>query len=163
MTFQKQFINIAVVGHQTSMDDTALLPSDVLAEQTRLGRAEGLIFLFPLWWTDMPAILKGWFDRVWSYGYAYAYSKKDSRCSQIPVRMALALAVAGHPLEHLEATGMVAAMERVMVHDRLLGVGIPTAKLEILGGLSGNPSEIRTRHLRRANEIGRTFAESDSV
>ena len=32
---------------------------------TRLQRAEGLIFVFPTWWSSMPAILKGWLDRVW--------------------------------------------------------------------------------------------------
>jgi len=35
--------------------------------------ADAVIFQFPLWWFGMPAILKGWFDRVWAYGLAYGY------------------------------------------------------------------------------------------
>ena len=31
----------------------------------RLKAAEGLIFVFPTWWYSLPAILKGWLDRVW--------------------------------------------------------------------------------------------------
>jgi NAD(P)H dehydrogenase (quinone) len=146
---------------ETAMDADSALPADVECEQARLDRAEGLIFLFPLWWTDMPAILKGWFDRVWSYGYAYSYSEDRSRHSRLQVRKALAVAVAGHPFEHLEETGMVEAMERVIVQDRLLGVGIPEARLEILGGLSGNPPEIRARHLLRAKEIAEMFSSKN--
>lgn len=31
----------------------------------RLRRAEGLIFIYPTWWYGLPAMLKGWLDRVW--------------------------------------------------------------------------------------------------
>lgn len=47
------------------------LTIDVRAEQDKLRRADALILQFPLWWFSMPAILKGWFDRVYSYGFGY--------------------------------------------------------------------------------------------
>jgi NAD(P)H dehydrogenase (quinone) len=37
----------------------------------RLRAAEGLVLCFPTWWYGMPAILKGWFDRVWLPGVAF--------------------------------------------------------------------------------------------
>jgi len=40
-------------------------------EQDRVRRADMLVFIYPLWWGGPPAILKGWFDRVLSYGFAY--------------------------------------------------------------------------------------------
>ncbi len=43
----------------------------VRAEQTRLLSADLLVVQFPLWWYGMPAILKGWFDRVFESGFAY--------------------------------------------------------------------------------------------
>ena len=48
-----------------------LLPSDVAEEQSRLLRAELVVVQFPLWWYGMPAILKGWFDRVFTNGFAF--------------------------------------------------------------------------------------------
>jgi len=46
--------------------------SDELKEEMKLlSEADVLIFNFPLWWFGMPAILKGWVDRVLAYGYAY--------------------------------------------------------------------------------------------
>ncbi len=44
---------------------------DLKAAMDALEKADVLIFNFPLWWFDMPAILKGWVDRVLAYGFAY--------------------------------------------------------------------------------------------
>ncbi len=47
------------------------MPSDVEAEAQRLLDCDLLIVHFPLWWFGMPAILKGWMDRVFVYGHLY--------------------------------------------------------------------------------------------
>jgi NAD(P)H dehydrogenase (quinone) len=46
---------------------------DVEEEQHKVLTADAVIFQFPLWWFSMPAIMKGWVDRVWAYGLAYGY------------------------------------------------------------------------------------------
>jgi NAD(P)H dehydrogenase (quinone) len=46
-------------------------PGDVLAEMKKFEAADLVIFNFPLWWYSMPAILKGWVDRVFASGFAY--------------------------------------------------------------------------------------------
>lgn len=43
----------------------------VHAQIERLLAAEALVLVFPTWWFGFPAILKGWFDRVWAPGIAY--------------------------------------------------------------------------------------------
>jgi NAD(P)H dehydrogenase (quinone) len=43
----------------------------VPGEIGRLLRCQGLVLVFPAWWFGMPAILKGWFDRVWLPGVAF--------------------------------------------------------------------------------------------
>ena len=45
--------------------------ADIAVEQRKLLEADLLILQFPLWWFSMPAILKGWVDRVFAYGLAY--------------------------------------------------------------------------------------------
>jgi NAD(P)H dehydrogenase (quinone) len=142
---------------ETAMDPEAPRPADVAAEQARLDRAEGLAFVYPFWWSDVPALLKGWFDRVWSYGYAYAYQPDRARTTRLRVRKALALCPAGHADEKLDALGLREAHHRVMVEDRLAGVGIPEARLELLGGLSGNDPAVRARLLARARDLGAAF------
>lgn len=56
------------------------LTEDVLREQEKLRWADALILQFPLWWFTMPAILKGWIDRVYAYGFAYGVGEhSDTR------------------------------------------------------------------------------------
>ena len=45
---------------------------DIAREQRKVKKADFFIFVFPLWWGGLPAILKGWIDRVLAYGVAYA-------------------------------------------------------------------------------------------
>jgi NAD(P)H dehydrogenase (quinone) len=45
--------------------------SGVASHVARLQAAEGLVLCFPTWWYGMPAILKGYFDRVWARGVAF--------------------------------------------------------------------------------------------
>jgi NAD(P)H dehydrogenase (quinone) len=54
--------------------------ADIAGEQEKLLWADALILQFPLWWFTMPAILKGWVDRVYAYGFAYGVGEhSDSR------------------------------------------------------------------------------------
>lgn len=50
-----------------------LVAPDIRAEQAKIDAADTIIVQFPMWWFGMPAILKGWFDRVWHLGYAYGH------------------------------------------------------------------------------------------
>ncbi|SFQ55191.1 NAD(P)H dehydrogenase (quinone) [Amycolatopsis arida] len=47
------------------------LGADIRAEHDKIDWADAVVLQFPLWWYGMPAILKGWFDRVFVKGYAY--------------------------------------------------------------------------------------------
>ncbi|MEL7938350.1 NAD(P)H-dependent oxidoreductase [Pseudomonas delhiensis] len=54
--------------------------ADIAAEQAKLRWADALILQFPLWWFSMPAILKGWVERVYAYGFAYGVGEhSDAR------------------------------------------------------------------------------------
>ena len=48
--------------------------SEISKYTKRLEEAEGLVPLFPTWWFSFPAMLKGWFDRVWGPGIAYDHA-----------------------------------------------------------------------------------------
>ncbi|WP_417888227.1 NAD(P)H-dependent oxidoreductase [Zunongwangia sp.] len=48
---------------------------DVKIEQDYIDWADVITFIYPIWWTGLPAIMKGYIDRVFSYGFAYRYDQ----------------------------------------------------------------------------------------
>ena len=61
----------SLAREQTLAMESGTIAADIAAEQAKLIRADLLIFQFPVWWFGMPAILKGWADRVFARGFAY--------------------------------------------------------------------------------------------
>nr|WP_287855562.1 NAD(P)H-dependent oxidoreductase [Klebsiella sp.] len=53
--------------------------ADITGEQEKLLWADMVIFQFPLWWFSMPAIMKGWIDRVYAYGFAYGVGEHSDK------------------------------------------------------------------------------------
>ncbi|WP_321948095.1 NAD(P)H-dependent oxidoreductase [Burkholderia cenocepacia] len=57
----------------------ATLPADARREIARLEQADLVVFQFPVWWHAPPAMLKGWFDRVFVNGGLYTGSRRYDR------------------------------------------------------------------------------------
>ncbi|WP_299193015.1 NAD(P)H-dependent oxidoreductase [uncultured Litoreibacter sp.] len=64
---------------QRHASNTDTLPGDVLREIERLEKADLVILQFPLWWHSQPAMLKGWFDRVFVSGKTYTSGMRYDR------------------------------------------------------------------------------------
>ncbi|MBQ8210968.1 MAG: NAD(P)H-dependent oxidoreductase [Treponema sp.] len=47
------------------------IEEDVRLEQKKINSSDAIVFIYPVFWTEAPAKLVGWFDRVWTYGFAY--------------------------------------------------------------------------------------------
>ena len=114
------------MGFQTDMTEEEYLrdanyrntpdvAEDVLLEQEKINSADAIAFIYPVFWTEAPAKLVGWFDRVWSYGFAYG--EKTMKV----LDKALILCSAGNPVERLEEYGLLESMKKVMLGDRLFG------------------------------------------
>lgn len=64
---------------QLAMQNRGELPSDVIREQADIIWANALVIVYPLWWSGRPAILKGWFDRVLTNGFAFGFENGELR------------------------------------------------------------------------------------
>ncbi len=89
------------------------LTDDVRAEQDKLGWADGVILQFPVWWFSMPAILKGWVERVYSRGFAYGVGEHSDRRwgdrygeGALAGKRAMLVATAGGWPEHYSPRGI---------------------------------------------------------
>lgn len=142
---------------EIGLDPNVPVPNDVVKEQEKIDRADALAFIYPVWWSDCPAKLKGWFDRVLTYGYAYYYDEDGQRQTRIAIKKAVVICSAGHTVEHLEEIGIAESMRRVMLNDRLLGIGVKEAMMEILGGMMPQDDSFREENLKKAYNLGRNL------
>jgi NAD(P)H dehydrogenase (quinone) len=130
------------------------VPTDVLAEQEKINASDSIVFIYPVFWTDAPAKLSGWFDRVWTFGFAYG----DNRTMK-QLEKALVLVSAGNTNEYFKETGFGEAMRKVMLEDRLHD-RVKQKQMIILDATSREKPERelnRERHLRAAYEAGAKF------
>jgi NAD(P)H dehydrogenase (quinone) len=126
------------------------ISEDILAEHKKIEWADCIIFLYPVWWSDCPAKLKGWFDRV--YSVSYAYDQKPDLPKMKTVKYGLAICTAGHPNEFLEEIGIAQSMETIMLDDRL-GKRFDHKEMIILGGTTLNNENLRQIHKTKIEEI----------
>lgn len=114
--------------------------AEVQAHMRRITDADEIVLVFPIWWFGPPAILKGWIDRVWNYGFAYGRSKP-----RLAGKRLLWLALAGASAEEIEGDGWDAWMENQLVAGISKFCGIDDATLRFLyqTELSGVPADQR--------------------
>lgn len=60
-----------VQAEQAHAARTGSFAPEIAREQALVAAADNLIVQFPMWWSGPPALIKGWFERVMSYGFAY--------------------------------------------------------------------------------------------
>jgi NAD(P)H dehydrogenase (quinone) len=101
--------------------DQDALTEDVKAEIEKLLWADALILQFPLWWFSMPAILKGWVDRVFAYGLAYGVGEhSDTRWGDrygegtFAGKRAMLIVTAGGWEEHYAPRGVNGAIDDLL-------------------------------------------------
>ncbi|MCG7407551.1 NAD(P)H-dependent oxidoreductase [Paenibacillus sp. ACRRX] len=81
------------------------LPDDIKAEQDLISWADVLVVIYPLWWASLPALLKGYIDRVFSYGFAY--SMDGNGLNKLLVgKKAILFTTMGNTEAHYQETGM---------------------------------------------------------
>ena len=131
---------------------------DVQKEQEKIENADCIIFLYPVWWSDCPAKLKGWFDRVYTVGYAYGYDNKGTKIKKMKtVKYGIALCTAGHPNKVLDEIGIAESMRNVMIDDRL-GMRFNKKEMIILGGTLER-EKVKDEHSKTVKNIGKRIKE----
>lgn len=86
---------------------------EVQAHIARVEAADTVVVVFPVWWFGLPALLKGWIDRVWNYGFAYGRSRPRLAGTRMQW-----IGLAGYSREHFTKGGWDELL------DRQLRVGI---------------------------------------
>ena len=143
-------------------NDVPSVPEDVLDEQKKINAADMITFIYPVFWTEAPAKLVGWFQRVFTFGFAYGDVPTMKR-----LKKALFLVCMGGNLNDVIRREQVKAMEIVMLGDRISNRAKEKEMIvfdqmtreygneeNIETGKQGKRDENSKNFLRKAYEIG---------
>jgi len=130
------------------------VPADVSAEHEKINSSDAIVFIYPLFWSEAPAKLVGWFDRVWTLGFAYGENRKMKKLEK-----ALVLVSAGNTHEYFEQTGIGTAIRKVFLEDRLFD-RVKQKEMIVFEATSREKEDReknRDRHLKLAFDAGAGF------
>ena len=122
---------------------------EVQIEFNRLNSNDAVVMIFPLWWWSMPAMLKGWIDRVWNYGLTYGEATHN-------LKKAMMISLAAHTKEELEKRNYYNAIETSLNIGILNYNDIVDRELVILGGTKLG-EEHCAKHIELAYNKGCSF------
>jgi NAD(P)H dehydrogenase (quinone) len=139
-------------------------PKDVKIQQERVAQAEGLAFIAPVFWLGFPAILKGWFERVFTYGNAYALTAEgwrgniSGRVGLLRHEKALVISTTLFSEEDYKA-GLEEPITRIIDDFGLRYPGVKSVEHVYFYRVPVVDEDTRRGYLKRAHALGRGFAE----
>lgn len=126
----------------------ALLDKQVLDYKARLEKAEHLVFIFPVWWMLMPALTKGFIDKVIFPAIAYDYAADGSMKSRLAnMKRVTVITTMNTPAGVYESL-FANALWKALLHGTFEAIGIDNCKWIALDRVKQVSQEQRTEWLR---------------
>ena len=140
-------------------------PRDVIEQWEKVKNAQGLAFIAPTFWMHFPAILKGWFERVFTYGDAYALTsvgwngEAKGRVPLLQHEKALVISTTLFKEEDYKAD-WEAPMTRIIDDWGLRYPGVKNVEHVYFYGVGVVDAETRRSYLERSYKLGKEFTKS---
>jgi len=131
------------------------MPPDVQVEQKKLANADALVIIGPVLGWFIPAILEGWLQRVFSWGFAWT-ADKDGMHGHLKNEKGLYIFTTGNPEAFYKTTGLGDAMNNIL-SSTMTECGIKSVHIEYLYSVSAVDDATRNRYLERVYRLGREF------
>lgn len=143
--------------------------AELRREQDRVRLADMVVFIYPLWWGGPPAMLKGWFDRVLSYGFAYVDGARFETGLFVGKTSMMCVVTGGTPQRFSEG-GTYGTIEQVlwpMQHCQLRYLGMEVLEPFVAYAAPRIDADARDAYLKRwsgvlTKEIGRNRSASSA-
>lgn len=116
--------------------------------QKSLTAANEVIFIFPIWWNDTPAIIKGFIDKVMKKRFAYDVGKTGLIGHLTHIKKATVLTTSTSPTWYLKLF-CGNAIKRVFINATLKQLGIKTVNWLNMGNIDNSTTQQRQNFLER--------------
>lgn len=107
---------------------------------------EHLIFIFPIWWNDVPAIVKGFIDMVFKRNVTYFARKRGIAGNLANMKSVQVLTTSTSPTWYLKAF-CGNAIQRVLLNGTFKQLGIPQRFWHNFGGVTTSSAKQRNQYL----------------
>jgi NAD(P)H dehydrogenase (quinone) len=144
-------------------DDKAIIkliqsqkPKDVMLQQKKVAEADVLVFITQVFWMHFPALVKGWMERVLTYGFAYKLNEKgwngdpDGRIPLLKIKKAVIMQPTFFNEKVYREKGFKTAMERTIDDWSLKYPGIEIVDHSYFHSILSVSAETRKRYLETA-------------
>lgn len=125
-------------------------PADIVREHRRLERATDLVLVFPVYWWSMPALLKGWIDRVFINGWAFDYAPATGLRPKLQRLTTHLLPIAGDDSGAYERHGYEQALRTQIEHGIIDYCGSRRGATAFIHESEQDSSEVTARSVDRA-------------
>ena len=129
------------------------VPQDIAVEQEDVRQADVLIFIYPIWWFERPAMLKGWFDRVFSQGFSYRFTEEGMVEGLLKGKRAVVITTSGANKDNMEQTGILASIDANMLKGSLGFSGLEVIKHKNLYQVPTISHEERVQMLQEVGDL----------
>lgn len=124
------------------------IPEEVRVEQDYVKWADLITFIYPIWWAGMPAILKGYLDRVFTKGFAYRMKDEAGQFEGLLAgKKVVILNNMGFTYDHYEKSGMLDAFRLTMDRGVFAFCGMNVVEHRFFGHLDDASKAERAGHI----------------
>ena len=148
--YQENFDPVLRVKDEPNNGSLENYSLEVQSEFNRLNGNEAIVMVFPLWWWSMPAMLKGWIDRVWNYGLMYGSAKHN-------INKGLMIILAGASEKEIQKRHYDDAINTNLNIGILDYCGVNESEIMLLNGTKKDDKEKLELYLKQAYEKGASF------
>jgi NAD(P)H dehydrogenase (quinone) len=131
-------------------------PKDVLEQQKKVAEADVLVFITQVFWMHFPALIKGWMERVLTYGFAYKLNEKgwrgdpEGRIPLLKIKKAVIMQPTFFNEKVYREKGFKTAMEKTIDDWSLKYPGIETVDHVYFHSILSVSAETRKKYLEMA-------------
>lgn len=152
--YQEQF-NPIYTTHELKLFHTGQTDDpQVTAYLAKLRQANQIIFITPVWWNDLPAMLKGFIDKVMKEGpgLSHVVTKTGVKGLLTNLEQAYVLTTSTSPTFYLKLFGGN-AIKRILIRQTLHQLGVKHGHWVNFGGITSSSLKRRQRYLAKVEQI----------
>jgi NAD(P)H dehydrogenase (quinone) len=138
-------------------------PKDVLEQQKKVSEADVLVFITQVFWMHFPALVKGWLERVLTYGFAYKLNENgwkgdpDGRIPLLKIKKTIIMQPTFFNEKVYREKGFKDAMEKTIDNWSLKYPGISEVDHIYFHSILSVSTETRKKYLETAYRKGRSL------